>query len=576
MKLFKNKSFTLKMIAVFIVILLLPMITVSMLSRRAYRQTLEEKTNDYMRNLAAVTMSKVENSVMNIENTGFFIVGSDTVQKTVKSEGKAASDQRIDHAFFSEYLKTRSLMADYSLLRSEIVSMYIHSGSGRVYGYSKSKRMVDFDAILGSPDTDKKDWIVADGRIFMVRKMFSFPLKDEYGEFVMEIDPSTFYSIISNIDYSGSGQVFLVDSENRIVAAQDKARTGDQLPDTYTDSSASGGESFKTVVLDGKGYIVYTGTAIENGWKMVLAVPQEYYMRDISRLNDRMTIIILTVCLGAVFLTVVVCNGVTSPLKKLSDAMEEAGQGNLDVNCVVESGDEIGALSRTFNQMLADMKRLINSEYEQKVLRQNAEMKSLQMQINPHFLYNTLDTINWMARAGGLDDVGDMTSALGSLMRYSLSKKDIVSVQEEIESLRNYVKIQDVRYGDKMTVVFDIADDILLCGIPKLIIQPILENAIVHGVEDKLEASRITVKGFAEQEDLYLIVEDDGIGMTQGTIERILDDNCPPEKGHTSIGVNNVNRRIQMVFGKRYGLQIQSILGAGTKITLHMRTGLKI
>ena len=259
------------------------------------------------------------------------------------------------------------------------------------------------------------------------------------------------------------------------------------------------------------------------------------------------------------------------PLKDLTSAMEDVGKGNFDVEIEEEYEDEIGVLSRTFNQMVKDMRRLIDNVYEQQRMRQEAEMKSLQMQINPHFLYNTLDTINWMGRMKGVDEVGEMTSALGNLMRYSLAKKDFVTIGEELQNLQDYIGIQNVRYGDRMTIRFEIQDGVQSCYIPKLLIQPILENAIVHGVEDKIEPGMIIIRIYQEEKDLYVVVEDDGVGMTQEAIEILTGAEPAAKYGHTSIGVNNVNRRIQSVFGRDYGLMIRSQLGAGTTITLHMK-----
>ena len=252
--------------------------------------------------------------------------------------------------------------------------------------------------------------------------------------------------------------------------------------------------------------------------------------------------------------------------------MEQVGQGYFDVLAPVESQDEIGILSKTFNQMVADMRMLIDNVYRQEMMKQEVEMRSLQMQINPHFLYNTLDTINWIARLRGVDEIGEMTTALGGLMRYSLSGKDFVTIREEFDNLRNYINIQNVRYGDRMEIRFDIQEDTLDYYIPKLLVQPILENAIVHGIEDKIDPGLVQIRSYAENDDLYIEVEDDGVGMTQEAIEALIrNDADQPKKGHTSIGVYNVNRRIQSVFGPDCGLQVQSQLGAGTKIRLCMK-----
>lgn len=165
--------------------------------------------------------------------------------------------------------------------------------------------------------------------------------------------------------------------------------------------------------------------------------------------------------------------------------MERFGQGDFEVNCIVESEDEIGKLSRSFNQMVRDMNHLVETVYDQQLLNQEAELKSLQMQINPHFLYNTLETINWMAKAQGNEEVGEMTVALGKLMRFSLSGRTFITMREEVESLKNYFRIQKMRYSDKLNLEISVPKELMDIYLPKLLIQPIAENAIVHMASKK-------------------------------------------------------------------------------------------
>ena len=304
---------------------------------------------------------------------------------------------------------------------------------------------------------------------------------------------------------------------------------------------------------------------------MVLAIPRDYYMRDITKLKNVIIPITLMTAFLTALLSILVSRGITRPIRFLSGAMENFGQGNFDINCQVDSEDEIGRLSHTFNQMVMDMNSLVNTVYEQKVMKQEAQMKSLQMQINPHFLYNTLDTINWMARIRHVDEIGDMVAALSNMMRYSLEKKSFVRLGEEVKSLKDYIAIQNYRYRDKMVAEIEIDESLMSLYIPRLLIQPILENAIVHGIEEKLDKGHILVAARREDEDLYIQIMDDGVGMTEETMSHILrEDYSMKKSGHTSIGVVNVNRRIQMIYGKDYGLLVQSVLGAGTKITIHI------
>jgi len=404
-----------------------------------------------------------------------------------------------------------------------------------------------------------------------MKKLYAFPTQSLLGYIALDVNAKSLYDIIADIDLTKSGRIFLVNEEGRILATESETLSGELLDEPYRNFLGENEAFYNNVRVGNTYYSVYNSGAISNGWYMVLAIPRDYYMRDITKLKNVIIPITLMTAFLTALLSILVSRGITRPIRFLSGAMENFGQGNFDINCQVDSEDEIGRLSHTFNQMVMDMNSLVNTVYEQKVMKQEAQMKSLQMQINPHFLYNTLDTINWMARIRHVDEIGDMVAALSNMMRYSLEKKSFVRLGEEVKSLKDYIAIQNYRYRDKMVAEIEIDESLMSLYIPRLLIQPILENAIVHGIEEKLDKGHILVAARRGDEDLYIQIIDDGVGMTEETMSHILrEDYSMKKSGHTSIGVVNVNRRIQMIYGKDYGLLVQSVLGAGTKITIHI------
>lgn len=562
---FQNISFGRKLIIIFVIAVILPLIANSLLFYYYSRRIIEDQTFDYLQNLAFVTMSKVELSLENVEDTVFFIAGNERIQELLGSETEE-SDRLTSYL---RYKEAKDLLSYYVLLSREISSTYIYTENGSTFSYTKRKQTPPIQELKNLD----KNWICLDGHIYLKRGIYLFTTQKKLGIMITEVEAPVFYNIVKDISYSDNSKVYIVDEDNNIIAGQEESFTGQKLPKDYLDAmkGKSDGELGRAV-LEGIPYSIYVGEEIHNGWKLVLALPEDYYLKDVRMLRNFTSVLLFATGMLAIVLIIFVSNGVTRPLKKLSQAMEDVGSGDFQVSFQVEGQDEIAVLGRTFNQMVEDMRTLIDNVYEQEMRKQEVEMKSLQMQINPHFLYNTLDTINWIARMRGVDEVGDMTSALGNLMRYSLSKSDFVTIDEELRNLKNYIEIQNVRYGDKMTIEFQVDEAVLGYYIPKLLVQPILENAIVHGVEDKLEPSLIQIRISREGENLYLVVEDDGVGMTQEAIEALMNMDYDTKKhGHTSIGVYNVNRRIQSVFGKSCGLQIQSQLGAGTKITLCLK-----
>lgn len=566
-KWFRKWGFQSKLLFIFLTMILTPVILLSFFEFYYSKKMLADKTNDYLKNLAAVTLSKIDSTVSDIENVAFYINGNNTIQASLKAE-KQVVGNRV--AYYELHSDIRQILASYVLLRQEINAICIHSESGREYTYTKTRNGPSLDITRYIRD-EKQYWAVDKNHIVLMKKLYAFPTQSLLGYIALDVNAKSLYDIIADIDLTKSGRIFLVNEEGRILATESETLSGELLDEPYRNFLGENEAFYNNVRVGNTYYSVYNSGAISNGWYMVLAIPRDYYMRDITKLKNVIIPITLMTAFLTALLSILVSRGITRPIRFLSGAMENFGQGNFDINCQVDSEDEIGRLSHTFNQMVMDMNSLVNTVYEQKVMKQEAQMKSLQMQINPHFLYNTLDTINWMARIRHVDEIGDMVTALSNMMRYSLEKKSFVRLGEEVKSLKDYIAIQNYRYRDKMVAEIEIDESLMSLYIPRLLIQPILENAIVHGIEEKLDKGHILVAARREDEDLYIQIIDDGVGMTEETMSHILrEDYSMKKSGHTSIGVVNVNRRIQMIYGKDYGLLVQSVLGAGTKITIHI------
>lgn len=569
MKKWYNKlNFGKKVLFVLLTMILLPVVVLSSLEFYYSNHILVKKTNDYLKNLASVTLSKVESTVSDIENVAFYINGNDVIQESLKREESVISDR---HVYYDLYGDIKDILASYALFRQEINAISIFSECGKEYIYTKTRygKPVDITRYLRD---GKQYWTVDEDHIILMKTLSAYPTQEYLGHVALDVNRDSLYQIIGDIELSVEGKVFLVNEEGKVLVSEPGGMNGRLLDDGYMECFGPEEAFYSDIVIEKKHYSVYNSKPTAKGWHMILAIPRDYYREGIVELRNTVIIITMVTAAVAVLFSVMISKSITKPIRNLSRAMEEFGQGNFEINCRVESEDEIGRLSHTFNQMVSDMNVMVNTVYEQKMMKQEAQMKSLQMQINPHFLYNTLDTINWMARIKQADEVGDMAAALGNLMRYSLSRKAFVSIREEVKNLNDYLAIQNQRYGDKMETEIRIDEELMEFHVPKLLIQPLLENAIVHGMEEKLDKGTITVTAWQEDEDLYIQVADDGVGMTEESIAQLLNEEYSvKKKGHTSIGIVNVNRRIQMIYGSGYGLQIQSILGAGTKMTIHIR-----
>ena len=262
-----------------------------------------------------------------------------------------------------------------------------------------------------------------------------------------------------------------------------------------------------------------------------------------------------------------------TPMQHLLGAFNRVKKGNFQEHIEEKNNSEFAYLYEGFNEMEDRIQDLIREVYEQKELKQRAELKQLQEQINPHFLYNTLDIIVWMIENEKQADAVKVVTALARFFRISLSRgKSIIPVRDELEHVRNYLMIQHMRFKNRFTYEIEADEDVMELASVKLILQPLVENAVYHGMEFMDGDGEIRIRVYRDGEDLYMRVSDNGLGMTKEQVEGMFMDKPHVKSGSGSgIGVRNVNERIRLYFGQEYGLSIESELDEGTVVTIHMR-----
>ncbi|MBO4902305.1 MAG: sensor histidine kinase [Lachnospiraceae bacterium] len=289
---------------------------------------------------------------------------------------------------------------------------------------------------------------------------------------------------------------------------------------------------------------------------------QAFYVRMI-----RLTLVALGLMTALiVFLSIYIPQTITKPITRLSEVTDQVAKGDLSVRSDVESGGEVGVLSDSLNAMIDKINELLTQVTKEQTSLRKAELELLQSQINPHFLYNTLDTIVWLAEGSDQAKVVSMVESLSDFFRTSLNEgKDIITIREEMQHVRSYLKIQQVRYQDILAYEIDVPESILNCLIPKISVQPLVENALYHGIKNKRRMGKITVTGEERDDRVLIRVEDNGIGMTKERLDtvnaRIKD---PTFESAEAYGLYNVNERIRLKFGDPYGVTIRSEYGEGT------------
>lgn len=263
---------------------------------------------------------------------------------------------------------------------------------------------------------------------------------------------------------------------------------------------------------------------------------------------------------------------ITHPIKKLSEITDQVAKGNLTVHSDIKAGAEVGILNDSLNAMIDKLHDLVEQVKVEQIRLRKAEFELLQAQINPHFLYNTLDAIVWLAEAGEQKKVVEMVGSLSDFFRTSLNEgKDIISIEEELQHVRSYLEIQHVRYQDILSYEIDVPEELYRYCIPKITIQPLVENALYHGIKNKRGMGKITITGIVRQDDFVIRIVDNGIGMTKERLEKVWDIiyRKAPEENEI-YGLYNVNERIRLNFGEKYGIFIESTHMEGTIVDVRL------
>ncbi|MFC4322392.1 sensor histidine kinase [Litchfieldia salsa] len=323
---------------------------------------------------------------------------------------------------------------------------------------------------------------------------------------------------------------------------------------------------------EGSTFVVFYTSEL-TGWKFIRYTPLSDITKDTTEIKSLIILTVGTSIIFIIFLYFIITSKLILPLRVLQYKMNQASSGDFTVKINNHSSDEIAQLGQNFNSMIYKIKTLLDKSVNEQKQLKIAELKTMQAQINPHFLYNTLETIIWMAEAKNTPKVIEITKALSHFFRISLSKgKDLILLKDEIEHIRNYLVIQKMRYQDILDVTFHLNEDILKYEIIKLTLQPLVENAIYHGIKNKRGKGFVRIKGdFTPEGYICIDVIDNGIGMSEEKLEDIrlqLSRGIPFDKDKGGFGMVNVHNRIQLHYGTPFGLKINSWYGSGTRVSL--------
>lgn len=417
--------------------------------------------------------------------------------------------------------------------------------------------MCAFEGISGP------DWVLT-----MVGAITDFYNEEVIAILIMDLDPETFRAVLSNESISFPNQTtFLLDQNQNLICGD--SQTSDDMVEGVCSYLNGMEDGCTEITIGGDSVLLSLKTNEQTGWKICSMVPVGDISAQVQSLNYSIIKTVVACTAGAAIFIFLTSYALTIPVKKLIFAMKEVQRGNFNCRIKNRRKDEMGCLIDTFNFMVNKIQTLIKEVYEERLSQKNAELKALQSQINPHFLYNTLDTINWMLLERREYEISNIVISLGSMMKYAINPRSkLATVEQEMEHISNYLLIQKERMEDKLNYEIHIPDGLKKLVMPRLFLQPIVENAVVHGIEPMQYGGTVIVEGAEETDSYVLSVSDNGAGMSRERLETLFVGKEEQSENHLNIGIKNVKQRMELFYGERSQLVIESNMGKGTRVFL--------
>jgi two-component system sensor histidine kinase YesM len=501
------------------------------------------------------------------------------------------TEDRVIYRLFDDRQLSRSQLElrlrqeiDRQLVHKDVVGgVFIVTGSQKVYQYGTTTAVLPFpeESYLRKIRPNKVAvWgpVIKDHNnhsyILVGRKFRNFVTGETIGSLVIYIRESALYEIYRKIVPSWGGYSFILAGDEYIISHPDKNKIGNIIFDSSVFQSSKTFD-YKIINYDQKRSIIAIHRLtdrLENlgvKWKIISVLSEKKLFGIISEINGIVLNIEIISSIIAVFLALYISFNITRPLAKLKTKLDLIGKGKLSLSFSQKADDEIAVLEQSFNNMVLRIEELIQKNNLEKEKQRELELTALQAQINPHFVYNTLDAIAWIAKLKKQGDIERMVMALATFFRISLHKGDkFITVAEEIQLVESFMIIEQLRFPDKVKISYDIPEDIKSCLIPKIILQPLVENAIKHGISNKEGQGHIGIAGCRMGNDLKLEVSDDGVGFNLDTTDINTLNKKIQQSGY---GLRNVDERIKLEYGPDYGLTLKSEKNNGTLVTLILK-----
>lgn len=576
-----------RLLIFFLVITFLPITTLGIFANLIYTKILENKVNQHTDQMIKQIEVNIDNHIKSVENILMYISSSEDIISFLQQ----SKDDNSKESYDLEARIRRNLKV-YTDVNSEIFGLLVANNNDKYISNELEKKTRDSLMkeiwYTGAINESEKSYFFSNpiGRNLNPYKSYSAEdiisiskavidknTNETIGVVMADINLKKFDDIISDNNIGEKGFFYLLDNNNNIVYSPVNPTIYRINSNKFNNKK----DSFIYSINNETFKIMYTTSSV-TGWKTIGVFSFKDITKDITGMERFTLIIAIITSLLAVFFSLLFTNSIVTPVRELRTLMKGVESGDLDLKFEEHKySNEFGELGHSFNHMVSEIKQLINMVYEEQRSKRKAEIETLQAQIKPHFLYNTLDTIAWMAEDYNAKDIVKLVSALTKVFRIGLNKgKEVIKLRDEIEHINSYLIIQKYRYEDKLSYEINFHKDILDILILKLITQPIVENAIYHGIKEKRGKGEISINFTKVVDEIIITVEDNGAGISEEKLQNInsmleTSNSFYIDSGSGSgYGISNVNTRIKLSYGHNYGLRYYSKLGVGTKVEIRL------
>lgn len=554
-----------RMMMIFAVLISLAGLGIAALFIFVFRNGYSALSQVYLKDITRQTTNNLENNIQKIEDINLQILTSQTIQDQLKIVNEEPLDtfglqqcrQKIERELATEGLYA-SYVVSVSVISLEGIEFSVKKEEtiGTLFGFTEEEIYeANGTSLWGlAGDTD---------RICVAKAILDFDTMKPIGYINIVYENSYFSSILEDNSTEYSAASYIVNDQGRIMSTNNSPYQGTEFPMDIQILRKQDKAVYD--MLNSTQAFYYVGDEMPNCWTLVQTVSVKEFYKNMKR-RIIITALVVLAMLGISLLFVWIATlRIAKPTRELLESMKTLGKENRYPRVKVITQDEIGMIGTEYNRMAENIETLIEKVYKMELAQKQAELEFLQMQINPHFLYNALDTISWKALGEGNTDVSEMSIALAELLRATIKKESFISLKEEMSTVKDYLYIQEQRFGDKISVDYQIDENLEDYQVPNFILQPLIENAIIHGLEPKVEKGKLLLRIKKQGEKLYFLIADDGVGMSEREIE-ILYEQCEENDTSKSIGIKNVYRRLILCYGENSRLYIKSKKNKGTEI----------